>query len=284
MHSFYDTIAKVEVVNDLELIIHTTEPDPILLNRISRNGAGIVSKDYVDRVGWKEFSLKPIGSGPFKMVEWRRDDRVIMEAFDKYWRGRPAFDRLIHRTIPEDSTRVGELISGGVDIATNIPSQDVKRIEASGMATTKPWPSFRVMELFVNTKKGSPLADPKVREAVDLAIDERALIDTVMSGRGVPVRGGSMPGISAVPMDLYNTYLYDPERAKKLLAEAGYKPGQLKIKLQGPSGRYPLDVETMEVVAVMLGAVGIEVEIEALEWSAFQSRVWLRQQRWRGWR
>jgi peptide/nickel transport system substrate-binding protein len=275
VHSFYETIREIEVINDLEFVIHTKKPDPIRLNRITFNGAGIVPKHYVDAVGWKQFSLKPIGTGPYRMVEWRRDDRVIMEAFDKYWRGRPAYDRLVHRTIPEDSTRVGELISGGVDIATNIPSQDVARINASGVATTKPWPGLRVMELFVNTKKGSPLADPKVREAIDLAIDERALIDTVMSGHGVPVRAGVVPGVTAVPMDLYNTYLYDPERAKKLLAEAGYKPGQLKIKLQGPAGRYPLDVELMEVIAVMLGAVGVEVEIEALEWSVFQSRVWL---------
>lgn len=275
VHSFYETIAEVEVINDLEFIIHTTEPDPILLNRISRNGSGIVPKAYVEEVGWEGYSVAPIGTGPFKFVEWRRDDRIIMEAFDDHWRGRPAWDRLVHRTIPEDSTRVGELISGGVHIATNVPSQDVARIEASGVAGTEPWPSLRVMELFVNMSEGSPLADPLVREAIDLAIDNQMLIDAVMDGAGTPVRGGVAPAIDASPMDLYDTYLYDAERAVELLAEAGYGPGELTIKLQGPSGRYPMDVEVMEVTAVMLGQVGINVEIEALEWSAFQDRIWL---------
>jgi peptide/nickel transport system substrate-binding protein len=273
-NSFYNTIKGVEVVNDYEVIVHTKEPDPILLNRLSRIGSGIVPKHYVDEVGWSGFSTRPIGTGPFQFVEWKRDDRLIMQAFDKHWRGRPAWDKLIHRTIPEDSTRVGELLSGGVDIATNIPSQDVERVKNSGVADTKPWPSFRVMTLFANMKEGSPLADPRVREAVDLAIDEKALIDTAMSGLGVPVRGSVAPGLSSVPMDLHNTYLYDPEKAVKLLKDAGYGPGKLSIKLQGPSGRYALDVEMLEVISVMLEAVGIKTEIEALEWSAYQSRVW----------
>lgn len=273
-HSFYDTIREVEVVDDHEVIIHTDGPDPILLNRVSRIGSGIVPKAYVEKVGWDEFALKPVGTGPFRVVEWRRDDRIIMEGFEDHWRGAPVWDRFIHRTIPEDSTRVGELISGGVDIATNIPSQDVDRVEASGVATTEPWPSFRVMTLFVNTKEGSPLADPKVREAVDLAIDNQMLIDTVFNGLGTPTRASVTPGLSAVPLEMHDTYLYDPERAVELLHEAGYGPNELTLKLQGPSGRYPLDVETMEIIAVMLNAVGINTEIEALEWSSYQSRVW----------
>ncbi|WP_102958158.1 ABC transporter substrate-binding protein [Mangrovicella endophytica] len=273
-HSFYDTIREVEVVNDHEVIIHTDGPDPILLNRVSRIGSGIVPKAYVDKVGWDGFAQKPIGTGPFRMVEWRRDDRIIMEAFKEHWRGAPAWDRLIHRTIPEDSTRVGELVSGGVDIATNIPSQDIERVKASGIATTAPWPSFRVMTLFVNTKEGSPLADPKVREAVDLAIDNKALIDTVFNGLGTPVRAAVTPGLSAVPMEYHNTFLYDPERAVALLKEAGYGPNELTLKLQGPSGRYPLDVEMLEIISVMLNAVGINTEIEALEWSSYNSRIW----------
>lgn len=273
-HSFYDTIKEVEVVNDHEVIIHTDGPDPILLNRVSRIGSGIVPKAYVDKVGWEKFAVAPIGTGPFKVVEWRRDDRIIMEGFKEHWRGAPVWDRLIHRTIPEDSTRVGELISGGVDIATNIPSQDKERVDASGVATTKPWPSFRVMELFVNMKEGSPLADPRVREAVELAIDNRTLIDTVFSGLGTPVRAAVTPGLSAVPMEYHNTFQYDPERAVELLKEAGYGPNELTLKIQGPSGRYPLDVETMEIIAVMLNAVGINTSIEALEWSSYNSRIW----------
>lgn len=274
-HSFYDTITGVEAVDPHTVIVRTNGPDPILLNRLSRIGSGIVPKAYVERVGWDGFSKAPIGTGPFKVTEWRRDDRIIMEAFDKHWRGRPVWDHLIHRTIPESSTRVGELISGGVDIATNIPSQDRERVDASGVANAVPWPTFRVMHLFLNAKEGSPMHDPRVREAIDLAIDNRTLVDTVMGGLGTPVRAAVTPGLSAVPMKYYNTFDYNPERAVELLKEAGYGPDHpALIKLQGPAGRYPLDVETLEIVAVMLNAVGIETEIETTEWSSFQDRVW----------
>lgn len=273
-HAFYITIDSVEIVDDHEVIIHTNEIDPILLNRLSRIGSGIVPKAYLEEVGWETFSVQPIGTGPFQFVEWRRDDRLILEAFDDHWRGRPVWDRLIHRTIPEDSTRVGELLTGGVHIATNIPEQDVARIDASANADTAPWPTFRVMQFFVNMQEGKPASDARVREALNLAIDNQMIVDTVMGGLGVPTRGSVAPGLNAVPMDLYDTYSYDPERAMELLAEAGYGPGELTITLQGPAGRYPLDVEIAEITAIMLEMVGINVEIDVLEWSAYQSRVW----------
>jgi peptide/nickel transport system substrate-binding protein len=88
------------------------------------------------------------------------------------------------------------------------------------------------------------------------------------------VRGRASPGITAAPMEFYDTYLYDPERAVELLAEAGYGPGELTIHIQGPAGRYPLDTEIVELTAVMLQEVGINTTLEILEWSAYQSRVW----------
>lgn len=197
-----------------------------------------------------------------------------MDVFPDHWRGRADWDRLVHRTIPESSTRVGELMSGGVDIALPVPEQDAGRINESGSAVTKPAPTSRVMSLYVNTKEGSPLEDPKVREAVDLAIDEQGLIDLVMGGLGVPTRASFVPGITDVPMELFNTSLYDPERAVELLKEAGYGPGELTIPLAGPKGRYPRDAELLEIISVMLNQVGINTDLTILEWSAFLNRYW----------
>src|SRR5690606_32622796 len=140
-HGNYNQIREVEIVNDHEVIIHTNGPDPILINRLSRLNSGIAPKHYVDAVGWEQFALEPIGTGPFKFVEWRRDDRIVLEAFDDHWRGRPAYDRLVHRTIPEDSTRVGELITGGVQVAANVPVQDQDRVNSSGVASVELQPS-----------------------------------------------------------------------------------------------------------------------------------------------
>jgi peptide/nickel transport system substrate-binding protein len=273
-HESYRQIREVEVLGDHDIIIHTHGPDPLLLNRISRLSSGIVPKHHVDEVGWEGFTTDPIGTGPYRFVEWRRDDRVIMEAFDEHWRGRPTYDRLIHRTIPEDSTRVSELMTGGVHIATNVPPQDRERVEGTGAVSVVLQPTTRIMMLIFNTHEDAVTGDPRVREAIDYAIDDRLLIDAVMDGLGVPTRARLSPGISGSPMELYDDYLYDPEEAVRLLEAAGYGPGELTLRIQGPAGRYPLDSELAEVIGVMLESVGVNTEIEVLEWSAYQSRIW----------
>jgi peptide/nickel transport system substrate-binding protein len=274
-HNQYRQIREVEIVGPFEIIIHTHAPEPVLLSRLSRIGASILAKHHIEAIGgWENISdHNPVGTGPFKVVEWRRDDRIVMEAFDDHWRGRPVWDRLVHRTIPEASTRVAELLTGGVHIATNIPPADKARVEAAANVRIEPWPTPRVMMFIMNTQ-GEGTGDVRVRTAIEYAIDNELLIDALFDGLGAPVRGRASPGITAAPMEFYDTQLYDPERAVELLAEAGYGPGELTIHIQGPAGRYPLDTEIIELTAVMLQAVGINTTLEILEWSAYQSRVW----------
>jgi peptide/nickel transport system substrate-binding protein len=270
----YRQIREVEIVGPHEIIIHTHNPEPVLLGRLSRIGSSMLPKHHIEAIGWEAFNTDPIGTGPFKFVEWRRDDRLILEAYDDHWRGRPVWDRLVHRRIPEDSTRVAELLTGGVHIATNVPVQDAPRVEAAAGVHIAPWLTPRVMLYLVNTAEGVPTADRRVREAIDYAIDNQLLIDALMEGLGTPTRGRVSPGITAAPMELYGTYVYDPERAVQLLAEAGYGPGELTIVLEGPAGRYTKDSEIIELTAVMLEAVGVNVSMQVLEWSAYLSRVW----------
>lgn len=270
----YRMIREIDVVGPHTIIIHTHGPDPLLLNRIGRLSSGIVPKHVVEAIGWEGFNENPIGTGPYKFVEWRRDDRVIFEAFDDHWRGRPAFDRLVHRTIPETSTRVAELMSGGVHIASNIPAQDMDRVNASGRATAELQPTTRVMMLIMNTKSEALTGNPLIREAIELAIDNQLIVDAVMGGLGVPTLARVSPGIGGAPLELWNTSTYDPQRAIELIREAGYEPGELTIKVEGPAGRYPLDVEIAEVIALMLEEIGVKTEIEVLEWSAYTSRIW----------
>jgi peptide/nickel transport system substrate-binding protein len=270
----YRQIREVEVLGPHELVIHTHGADPLLVNRVSRLSSGIAPKHYVDAVGWEAFATAPIGTGPYRFVEWRRDDRIVLEAFDDHWRGRPAFDRVVHRTIPEDSTRMAELISGGVHIGTNVPPQDRDRVVASGAADVVLQPTTRIMMLIFNTHEDALTGDPRIREAIELAIDNRLLVDAVMDGLGVPTRARVSPGIGGSPLELWDDYTYDPERAIELIREAGYEPGDITIKVEGPAGRYPLDAELAEVIALMLNEIGVNTEIEVLEWSAYQSRIW----------
>jgi peptide/nickel transport system substrate-binding protein len=271
----YRQITDVEVVNDHEVIIHTDGPDPILVSRLSRLNSGIAPKHYVGAVGWERFGLEPVGTGPFRLVEWRRDDRIVLEAFEDHWRGAPAYDQLVFRVIPEDSTRVAELITGGVDVVVNVPVQDRERIDASGVARVELQPSTFVNMVVFNVNEGTETADARVREAIDRAIDRELLVEGVMGGLGAVTAARLAPGINAAPVDRYfGVNPYDPARARELLAGAGFEPGALKIKLYGSSGRHPMLPEQTEIIAAMLEEVGISTEIEILEFSAYSANVW----------
>jgi len=274
-HTNYRQIREVEVVGDHEIIIHTNGPDPLLINRISRIGSAIMPRDYVERVGFDAFTVQPIGTGPFRFVEWVRDQQIVMEAFDDHWRGRAHYDRLVHRTIPEASTRVAELITGGVDIATNVPTQDRERIDRSNVAIAELAPSNFVMMIVFNVRDGTETADPRVRAAIDFAIDRDLLVDGLMGGLGAVTAARLNPGISAAPIERYfGVNNYDPARAVELLAEAGYGPGDLTIKLYGAQGRFALAAELTEIVGVMLEAVGINAVVDIREFSAYSANVW----------
>ena len=274
LHEEFAVITGVEIVNDFEVVIRTAEPDPLMVNRLSRLGAGMLPQHYIDEVGIEEFSVNPIGTGPYRLVEWIRDDRVVLEAYADHWRGVPAFERVVFRAIPEDSTRVSELISGGVQIATGVPAIDVPRIESAGDVDIVPSPTPRVYLFLVNTAQDAVTGDPLVREAIDYAIDEQLIIDALFGGYGTPTLGRVTPGVSAAPQDLYGQSNADAERARELLEEAGYGPGELTVTLQGPQGRYPQDADMVQVIATMLEDVGINTEVEILEWSAYLDQVW----------
>lgn len=271
-HSNYDEIQEVTVVDDHTVDVITKNPDPILLNRLSRAGSGMLPSKYIAEKGWEEFLKNPVGTGPYKFSEWRRDDRLILVKNDEYFGDEPQWEQVVFRVIQEDSTRVAELITGGIDIALNIPPSDEERIESNEGTSVITGPSQRVLTMEVRVTPGRVTADPRVREAIDLAIDEKAIIDNLYAGKGTPTQTRVTPGNFGAHTGLYNKYSYDPERAKQLLAEAGYADG-VDVTFTSPSGRYLKDKETAELVTAMLTEVGFRVKLELMEWSAFNERL-----------
>lgn len=270
----YRSITGVDVVGPHEVIIHTDGPDPILLSRLTRIGSGMLPSAYIADVGFEGFLNAPIGTGPYRFVEWRRDDRIVLEAFADHWRGVGAYQQVVFRPINEPSTRINELLSGGVEIAISLAPQDSGRVLDNSDFRLATSPATTVMQFLVNTGEGRITADPRVREAIDLAIDNQALVDALFDGLGTPTRARVTPGLSAAPQDQYDTFLYDPERAIELLAEAGYGPGEATIHIQGPSGRYAMDAELAELVGVFLEMVGINVTYEVLESSVYIEQIY----------
>lgn len=269
-HSYYQHVTDVEVVNDHEVIFHTAAPDPIFLSALSRNGASVIPQHYYEAVGVEQASIAPIGTGPYRFVEYRTDDRLTLEAFGDYWGGRPSFDTAVFRVIPENSTAVSELLTGGVDIVTTVRVSELGRINGSTGARVQFVGGNSTQYITFNVSEDQVTADPLVRAAVDYAVDDSLLAEILTDGAGVPVRGRVSPETSFSPAGLYDSFLYNPEEARRLLSEAGYAPGQLSLTLMGNTGHADL----ADLVAAMLAEVGITTTIELFETSVWNSRYW----------
>lgn len=267
-YPYFKQLSEVNVLEDYLVEIKTDGPMPTLLRLLAKSGSDIVPKKYFEEVGVEGFQKNPIGSGPYKYVNWIRDDRVVLELNEDYFGEIGKWDEVIVRAIPESSTRVGEVLTGGVDLATDIPPNEWDRVNNEKGVELVNGDTTRVMLLVVRTTDGTITADPKIREAIDLAINNQAIVDSVLKGTGVPVRSRVTEGILGTDPDLYDSYVYDLEKAKSLIKEAGYEDG-VEITFTAPRGRYSLDAEVAQLVGAMLEEAGFKVNLNLLESSAF---------------
>lgn len=265
-HGNYKSIKEVQIIDDYNFNIITHSPDPALPFRIAREGSGIFPKKYIEENGIDAFIAHPIGTGPYEWVEWRKDDRVILKKYDNYFGGDVTeWDTVVFRTIAEASTRIGELLTGGIDIASSIPVTDWDRVDKNNGTSVIQADTTVMSMIMVNQNEGFKTADPKVREAIDYAIDNEALAAKFTNGIAVPSRTRVVPGVLGFEESLHNTYRYDPEYAKQLLKEAGYE-NNLEITfgtMQGTS--IYSNSEMAQLIAGMLEAVGIKVNLEVHE-------------------
>ncbi|HEY3247517.1 MAG TPA: ABC transporter substrate-binding protein [bacterium] len=208
---------------------------------------------------------KSSGTGPFKFVEWVRDDHFTMVANKDYWGGAPQISRVTFRPIPEDSTRLSELLTGAVDIIQNVPPDQVSRI-ATATTQLVVAPGGRAVHAVLASNR-PPFNDVRVRRAVNYAVDVRTMNRQLLGGYGEPYGAVAMP-----PRDnpKLKPYPYDPQKAKALMAEAGYAAG-FAVTLQTPRGNYLKDAETAQAIAGYLENVGIKVTVEVLAPSVFRT-------------
>jgi len=216
-----------------------------------------------------------IGTGPYKFVSWTPKDQLVLDRFDGYWGGKEPWQRVLRKEIPNDTARVAQLKAGQLDLIARAPAADVPTLEKDAKLTVVKIDTVYVfnMELDmrekapqITAKDGSalpqnPLRDPRVREAIDLAIDRPALAEVAMEGMGKPVNQLVTPSIFGYNKSLPERKL-DIARAKKLLADAGY-PNGFKATFSFTNDRLPGDRQVGTSVAQMLAAVGLEVTANA---------------------
>jgi peptide/nickel transport system substrate-binding protein len=262
-------IKEVKIIDDYTVQFITEKPDPILIKRFSVI-AHIFPSKHIKEKGEEHFMKQPIGTGPFKFVEWVKNDRLVLEANEEYWGGSPLVKTVVFRPIPEDATRMAELQTGGVDIAVNIPPFLVNQVKAMPGIDVQSVPGGRVVYLFLNAFAPGPLQDKKVRQALNYAVDKKAIIDKILMGSGFETGTITTPCQFGHDQTI-KPYPYDPEKAKSLLSEAGYR--DLKLVLNTPTGRMTLDKQIAEAVVGMFEKVGIKMDFRVKEWGDFMKDV-----------
>lgn len=226
------------------------------------------------------FARNPVGAGPFKLKSWETGSRVVLEANDLYFKGRPYIDEVVYRIIPDLTTIFLEAKAGKIDFLGLTPQQYLR--QTSGPDWDKNWKKYKYLApgyTFLGFNLTSPLfADERVRQALSYAVNRESVIKGALMGMGEPTIGPYKPGTW-----VYNTaitpYAYDPERAKALLAEAGWTPGEDGVLVNPDGRRFSFTIlvnqgneERVKVATIIqreFQAVGVECSIRTVEWAAF---------------
>jgi peptide/nickel transport system substrate-binding protein len=259
-------VARVDVVDDTTVNIVTVRPYAPLLNRLI-DFPILAPKATAER--GKEFAVKPVGTGPYRFVSLVKDDYLIVEAFDRHWRGPPKIRRLTFKPVPEPFTRAAALRNGEVDLITTVPPNLGRELErASGVRVHRVPSTWRIY-LGLNAFR-KPLADVRVRQALNHATDVETIIRSVMDGNGRRTEGPFTPNMFGYDASVRG-YAYDPAKARRLIAEAGYPDG-VEVTLDAPAGRYQGDKEIAEAIAGQWQKAGIKPKVQLAEWGAYFKR------------
>ena len=223
----------------------------------------ITSKRVIDKFGVNVIT-EVVGTGPFKFVKWVKGSKIVLERFDDYWAEKPKVKYIEWRIIPEAGTREAALLAGDVDAAYLPPPSDIDKLKNNPKVKVLTPVTNRI--IFVALMPRGPLKNKLVRKALNYAIDKEAIVKNVLFGLGIPAD-------SLVPPHFFGyakmkPYEYNPEKAKKLLAEAGY-PNGFKMVLMHPTGRYLQDKQVAEAIQAYLSKIGIKVELKTMDWASF---------------
>ena len=267
----FRNIERVEVLNKWVARVHLKGPDPGLFIRLSERG-NLVPPKYYSSISQEEASVKPIGSGPYKPVRWKKGVEIVFEANPNYWNpDYPKVRKIRLVPISEPGTMVAALLKGEVDLVNNVPAQYIPRVESNPTTEIKAVHGTRIYHLGFTHSIKSPFQDLRVRKAIAHAVNREILVKAVVEGRGVIGNQPLHEWTEGYDPHRKWPYEYNPEKSRKLLAEAGY-PNGFTIDFYSPTGRYMKDKEIAEAITGMLTKVGIQAKFEPLTWQTFVSR------------
>ena len=260
-------VKECRVIDDLTFEVTLEKPYAPFLRALG-SYLRIVSPKSIEEVNVTGTITRPVGTGPYKFVSWEKGKEIVLEAFEDYWGGAPKIKRLVWKIIPEAGTRLAALKAGDVDVAFLPPASEVNALKND--PNIKVYTPLTNRVIFIALLPKGPLADPKVRQALNYAVDKEAIVKNIMFGLASPLK-------APVPDHFFGfcpqqPYEYNPEKAKQLLAEAGY-PNGFKMVLFHPVGRYLQDKQIAEAIQAYLAEIGVEVELRTMDWPSFVASI-----------
>jgi peptide/nickel transport system substrate-binding protein len=255
-----NTVSDIEVISPTKGVIVFNRPTPAAPIYLAFLAAYVVPKAYMERVGPEGFNAKPIGAGPYQMVEHQRGSRIVLEAFDKYWGGSPSIRQVVFQIVPEASARVALIESGRVGLATQLPMREVQRLAQKTGIETKVYPFSSVYMIRIPSYV-TPMDNDHVRSAMHLAIDKAALSKAFYGGVAKPLSVMTPEGTPSYVADF--NYSFDRTKALAELNAAGFGPSNpVSFTLLSTNGVFPNDYDLARAIAGMWKTVGINASIE----------------------
>jgi peptide/nickel transport system substrate-binding protein len=258
-------VKEIKVVDEYTLDVLTDGPWAAMLT--TQSNVPIMSPTAVQAAG-DQVGRKPVGSGQYRFVEWVPGEKLVMEANPDYWGPKAKLQRITWKPIAETSTRIVALRTGQADLISNIPPQLAGELNQPDLKLEKV-PGIIITIMFNAAMK--PFDEVKVRQALNHGVDVDEIIQFVLGGAATRLASATKPGMLGHDPDM-KPYAYDPERAKKLLAEAGY-PNGFEATLDAPNGRYLNDKAVAEAVAGQLAKIGVTIKVNIPEWNTMVQKI-----------
>jgi peptide/nickel transport system substrate-binding protein len=269
-------IREMIVVDPLTIRFRTATPYPLMPSDMTQ--IAIISKAAA-KATTEDFNSgkAAIGTGPYKLIRYVKGDRIELARNDAYWGGATPWEKVTLRLLPQDATRVAALLAGDLQVIENVPTSDAAQLKKDKRLSVYRTVADRLIYLhmdsdrdvspFVTDRAGKPLAknplkDPRVRRAISKAVNRAAIVDKVMEGEAI-ASGQLVPEFLFGATRNLKVEAFDPEGAKKLLAEAGYPDG-FGLTIHAPNNRYVNDARIAQAVAQMLTRIGIDTKVVAM--------------------
>lgn len=257
-------IASVTVVDEYTIRFKTKFPYAPMLGNLTHQANGIQSPAAI-KASWEKPTTRPVGTGPFMYKEWVPGSKFVMVRNPDYWGEKPILEEVTFRAIPDDASRVVAVETGEVHVAVRIPPFDIPRLKANPAININNTASVRTIYMGFNNQV-APFTDKRVRQALNYAVNKEAIVKHILGGVGRVSDAPISPGIFGyTPI---RTYEYNPEKARALLAEAGFPKG-FETTLHPAVGRYYMDVSVATAVAADLLKVGVKADIRMMEWGTY---------------